>query len=209
MRVHPIEKIEKLKALRYQGYSINELVAKLDIPKTTVWYHIQGIELLPEHIARLHANQRDNSRNRKEVNIRIAHEKARHLLSGRHRDFAIALAMLYWGDGHKERCDFINTDGAMVKVYLWIMRNVFNVSNDNLMPTLRIFSGMDEKECLNYWSKITQLPKKRFRVRFNDGMTRGRSKYGLCRIVVREGGNILKLLHALIDQFIQEVNQKI
>ena len=57
MRVHSAEKIKELKRLRRKGLSINELVAKLSIPKTTVWHHIHNIKLSPKHIARLKARQ--------------------------------------------------------------------------------------------------------------------------------------------------------
>jgi hypothetical protein len=33
----------------------------------------------------------------------------------------------------------------------------------------------------------------------NDGGTRGRTKYGMCRVGVKKGGQFLKLMHALID----------
>ena len=45
MRVHPKNKIKKLKLLRRQGFSINELVSELNIPKTTVWHHIKEVKV--------------------------------------------------------------------------------------------------------------------------------------------------------------------
>lgn len=201
MRVHSVEKIEKLKELRSQGYSINELVEKLAMPKTTIWHHIHSIKLLPIYVSRIRSRQ-GGSRKRKEARIKEAEAKARIILSSRHREAMIALVMLYWGEGHKGRCDFINTDGNMISFYLQTLRNVFNIPNDGFMPTMRIFSGMDREECLSYWSKVTGFPKKQFKIRFNDGMTRGRSEHGMCRIIVRKGGNFLKIFYAIRKQFL-------
>lgn len=137
--------------------------------------------------------------------MKKADVRAESLLAGKHRDSAIAVAMLYWGEGHKKRCDFINTDGTMIRTYLWIMRNVFEIPDSGLVPTIRIFSGMDKEECLSYWARVTGFPKNKFRIRLNDGMTRGRSEHGMCRIVVKRGGDILKLIIALRERFVQTI----
>ena len=108
--------------------------------------------------------------------------------------------MLYWAEGSKKSCDFVNSDGRMINLCINILVKVFNISRDRLTPTIRIFSGMDRRVCLNYWSKITGLPKSRFFVRMNDGGMKSRTKHGMCRIMIRKGSNILKLVNSLIDQ---------
>lgn len=134
-----------------------------------------------------------------------AQERARELLQGADREKVVALAMLYWGEGHKKSCEFINSDGSMIRIYLGILRNVFEVPEHAIKPTMRIFTGMDRVECLSYWSRITGIPKDNFTVRFNDGGTRGRTKYGLCRITVRKGSQNLKIILAIIDQYKEEI----
>lgn len=205
MRVHASEKIEKLKSLRRKGYSINELVAELSIPKTTVWHHIQNVKILSKYTLILKA-KRGGSTKRYKENVKKAQEEAARLLKGPHRERVIALAMLYWGEGHKKKgCEFINSDGSMIRLYLKILRNVFKISEKEIKPTMRIFTGMDRIECLSYWSTVTGIPKQNFKIRFNDGGTRGRTKHGLCRIFLRNGSQTLKILHALIDQIKQEM----
>ncbi len=85
------------------------------------------------------------------------------------------------------------------------MRKIFNIPKKSIKPTLRIFSGMSEKECLNYWSRVTKIAKSEFIVRLNDGSSKGRTKYGMCRITIKRGGDTLKLLHSLIDQTSEEI----
>ncbi len=203
MRIHSIEKIKKLKTLRRRGYSINELVAKLSIPKTTVWHHIQGVRVLPKYNQIL-KSKRGGSTKRTEINWEKARERAHELLQSPHRELAIVMAMLYWGEGSKRRCELINSDGRIIQSYLLVLRRVLNVPEKNIKPILRIFSGMNKSECLRYWSKITNISSHRFTIRLNDGGTRGRTKYGMCRITIKKGGNFLKLIQSLINQFYKE-----
>jgi biotin operon repressor len=204
MRVHSLSKIEKLKRLRKHGHSINELVEELQIPKTTVWHHVQGVRILSKYVASLKA-KRGGSIKRKQNSIKLAKELAEKLLNGPDRELIIAFSMLYWGEGSKSTCEFINSDGRIIQVYLKILRKVFKIDEDLIKPTIRIFTGMSEIKSLNYWSKITDISKRKFRVRLNDGGTRGKTKYGMCRITVCKGAKTLKLIHSLIDQIYKEI----
>ena len=49
VRVHSSTKIRKLKQLRRRGYSLNELVKTLSIPKTTVWHHVKNVEIFKKY----------------------------------------------------------------------------------------------------------------------------------------------------------------
>ncbi|MBI4692309.1 MAG: hypothetical protein HY773_02630 [Candidatus Terrybacteria bacterium] len=203
MRVHSVEKIKEMKELRRHGYSINELVEKLSIPKTTIWHHVHSIHILPKYLPLLKA-KRGGSALRKQNNLKKAKEYAEELLSGPNRELAISIAMLYWAEGSKKACEFINSDGTMIRFYLKILRNIFKIPNENIKPTMRIFTGMNKKQCWNYWSQITGIPKKEFIIRFNDGGLKGKTKYGMCRITVRKGSNMLKLMYALIERILEE-----
>lgn len=206
MKIHSTKKILELKRLREQGYSINELVQKLAIPKTTVWHHIHAIPLTKDQLLTIKAKQ-GGSHNRKLKSLETAKITAQQLLLGPQRELIIALAMLYWAEGSKKVCEFINSDGNMIKLYLHVLRTSLKIPEEKIQPTLRIFSGMDENICLDYWSTVTNMSKDRFRVRLNDGSTsRGKTPYGMCRITVRKGHSSLKLIHSLIEQFYKEIN---
>ena len=130
------------------------------------------------------------------------------MLSGNFRELAIAVAMLYWAEGSKRACEFINSDGKMIQTYLFVLRNVLNVPEAFLHPTMRIFSGMNEKKCVSYWSRITKISKRNFTIRLNDGGKRGRTEYGMCRITVRKGQSFLKTINAIRDRFFDEIIQE-
>ncbi len=95
MYIHSMEKIKELKKLRKRGYSINELVIKLSVPKSTVWYHIHNIEIPQKYRSILRA-KRGGNKKRRQIKISQAAEHARILLDGPYRDLSIAIAMLYW-----------------------------------------------------------------------------------------------------------------
>lgn len=204
MRIHSDAKIEKLKELRKKGYSINELVRDLSIPKSTVWHHIQKVAVDPQYVLILKAKI-GGSRSRKEKNLKIAEELAKKMLNSPNREYLIILTMLYWAEGCKKACEFINSDGRMVDLYVKIMVKIFDIPKERIIPTIRIISSMNTKECLDYWSKITGLPKARFFVRINDGNTTSSTKYGMCRISIKKGSNTLKLIFSLIQQFYDQL----
>ena len=207
MRIHSIEKIKELKRLRKKGFSINELVTKLSIPKTTVWHHIHDVKVSQKYILIL-KGKRGGGAKRKRINLEKARKYAQKLLQSSTRELSIIIAMLYWGEGSKKRCEFINSDGRIIETYLIVLRDIFNIQEEFIKPTMRIYSGMNRKECLNYWSRITKIPKHKFIIRFNDGGTKGRTKYGMCRITVKKGGNVLKLIQSLIDQVFENIIKK-
>lgn len=199
MRIHSNRKIKQLRQLRRTGHSIHEIMDKLDMPKTTVWHHVQKVEVLSQYQTLL-KKKRGGGNKRKIANIEKAVKEASSLFSGTDRDLLIALAMLYWAEGSKGSPEFINSDGRMIFLYLQILRNVLNIPDESIHVTIRIFTGMDRGSCLKHWSQVTKISSKVFTVRLNDGGTRGRTEYGLCRIGVRKGGHFLKLMHALIDE---------
>ena len=86
-----------------------------------------------------------------------------------------------------------------------MLKDVFNISEEFIKPIMRVYSGMNRKECLNYWSRITGILKHKFVIRFNDGGAKGGTKYGMCRITVKKGSNVLKLIQSLIDQIFEQI----
>ena len=198
MKVHSEQTIQRLKFLRRKGYSIEALVRELSIPKTTVWHHIHNIKLSEKYRRILKSNQ-GGSRIKKERALQQAREEAQRLLKSLDKHLYISVACLYWAEGSKRRCEFINTDGQMIQFYLRILRRYFKVSEDRIQAVLRIFSNHDKKTCLDYWSKITGIPENKFQIFLNDGGTVGRG-YGMCRIVVLKGGYTLKLFQAIIEE---------
>jgi hypothetical protein len=199
MRKHAIGKIKELKEMRKKGYSIPQLVNYFSIPKTTIWHHIQNIKLPAEKMRHLRNAGGESSRFRKEQALAKADKEAKELLNSSDKYLYGIAASLYWAEGSKGRCELVNTDGEMIRLYLRVLRELLRISEDRIEPVLRIFSNHNKAQCLNYWSDITEIPKTRFTILVNDGGTSGRN-YGMCRIIIKKGGYVLKLFKAMIKE---------
>ena len=178
-------------------------MSELGIPKTTVWHHIRDVVVSPKYVTLL-KSKRGGSKKRKELNISQANIYSKRILKGNNRELAVIFAMLYWAEGTKKAFQFINSDGRMVALWLKVLRDVIGVSNNQMNLIIRIYTGMDKKLCLAYWSKITGFHKSKFIVRLNDGGKSGKVKHGMCRIEVKKSGNFLKLVLSMIDQICAE-----
>lgn len=171
---------------------------ELSLPKTTIWHHIHKIKL-PEKYKKILRSNQGGSKLKKERELVHAREEAKTLLNSPEKYLYTTVASLYWAEGSQRRCEFINTDGEMIKLYLKILRNYLKIPENKIEPVLRIFSNHKKTKCLNYWSEITKIPKNKFIIRVNDGGTNGRN-YGMCRIIIRKGGYTLKLFRAIINE---------
>lgn len=206
MRIHSLEKIEQLKKLRREGHSIEELVKLLSIPKTTIWHHIHDIKLPRKYILKLKANQ-GGSRLKKERDLIKAKNESKALLDNEHRYLVSLLAMLYWAEGNnKNGFSFVNTNAEMISMFLNILEKCFHIHKNQLLITVRYFTGMDRNKCLRHWSKITKIPKKQINMYYNDGGKRGRTEFGMCRIAVKKSGYLFKVIRSLIVDVSKEIN---
>src|ERR1051326_3543164 len=131
MKVHSDTKINQIKEMRKQGYSIGDIVLALSVPKTTVWHHIQHVKVEEPFKAAL-SSRRGGSAARSKREWEEAEFKARQILSGEHSKLAIAAAMLYWGEGGKKSCDIINTDPKLIQLYLKFLYHVLGLAPEQI-----------------------------------------------------------------------------
>ena len=81
---------------------------------------------------------------------------------------------LYWGEGYKKTIAIngrevsyhpvalANTDPKLIQIFLRFLREVCGVPESKLKASLRIYKHMNEKEVLNFWHRITNIPLKQF-----------------------------------------------
>ena len=189
----------KVKNLRKHGYSIPEISRVVGVSKSTALRYAKVIKILPRYRARWLA-RRNASKIISERNWLIAYKEAERTIKViTKRDISLVIASLYWGEGAKADLSFSNTDPNMIRVFMYAMRRVFNVPNDDFKISIRIYEDLDEYECIRFWSKIVGIPLKgRVSINVLKGSKLGKLKYGMCRIRIRRGGLILKRLSAII-----------
>lgn len=200
------DKILEIKTLRSNGYSLPEISRKLNIPKTTVFNYVQGVKILPEFIE-LWKMKRLGSRYLKNLKEQKAFEEAIELIDELSiKEIMLFIAALYWGEGSKKDFGLSNTDPDLIKVFINGLRKVFNVEEERLRISIRIFEDMDREECLNFWSKVVGVPKDKFiNVNVLYGKKKGKLQYGMCRVRVTKGGDLLKQIKAINKAFIQAI----
>lgn len=196
-RISP-EKIILIKNLRSRGWSLPEIHKKTGVSYGSVFRHIQNVQVLPKYKDSWYG-KRGGSRKRKQKLEMAAHDRAQDLVSSMsEKEKAIFLAALYWGEGGKTDFNFTNSDPEMVRVFVNGLRDIFGISQDEIRASIRIYEDLDSRTVLNYWSKITGIPVNEFiNVDILKGKKLGKLKYGLCRIRIKKGGNMLKYLLAI------------
>lgn len=74
--------------------------------------------------------------------------------------------MLYWGEGSKwdgeVTVDFANSDEKMIKLFLVFLRKVCGVREKKLRVFAYFYANQKINKNINYWSKVTRIPKNQF-----------------------------------------------
>ena len=178
---------EKALILRLQGYSYNEITAKLGTPKATLSDWFTSL-ILPESAQQrikkrvyegslkglLKKNQLQTHRAKQDsIQIRKAARKQIRKISK--SDLLLIGAALYWAEGDKRpvvkngkertfhKISFSNADPQMVRGFIKFLKNILQIPQSKIYASIRIFKHIPEKEALKYWQKVTGLPKENFR----------------------------------------------
>lgn len=196
------DKVLKIKNLRSLGYSLPEISKELEVPKTTVFRYIKDVQILPEFI-KLWEAKRAGSRYRKILKEEQAFSDGQRIVSNLSaKEKMLFACALYWGEGSKKDFGLSNTDPELIKSFINVLRNVFNIQNDRLRISIRIYEDLDRDRCLNFWSRIVGIEKEKFiNVNVLHGKKKGKLEYGMCRVRVLKGGDLLKQIKGINKAF--------
>lgn len=185
--------------LRQQQKSYNEISRILNISKSTlsIWFQNnaesqrikralsdKNNKLVAERIKRFaKANKEKWLKWREDAKIQ-AKKDFNKLFKNK---LFIAGLMLYWSEGDNKLGNpirFTNTDSRMVALYVKFLIQILNIPKEKLRSTLILYSDLSEKNCIEFWTKITKMPKIQFyKTQFIKGRhpTKRLSK-GICMI---------------------------
>ncbi len=206
-RITP-EKITLIKKLRAKGFSLPEIQRETGIGYGSVFRYIRSVQILPKY-QNTWLGKRGGSIKRKRIHELEAYQKAKRQVKGlNEKEKLIFLSALYWGEGGKTDFNFTNSDPEMIKVFVLGLKNILKVNQEEIKASIRIYDDIDMKIALNHWSKVTNIPVNEFvNVNVLKGKKSGKLKYGMCRIRIKKGGNMLKYLLAL-NKRVVELNSK-
>jgi len=191
--------ITKIKDLRSRGYSIPEISIQCRVSKSTSSRYAKNVKILPQYYQRW-LDRRNAGKIISERNWAIAQEKAKNLINDvSSRDLAIVASVLYWAEGSKRDFSFTNSDPKMIVVFVKILKSFFGVSNEDLKVSIRIYNDLNRQACLRFWSKVVEkkLLENNTSINVLQGKKDGKLQYGMCRIRVKKGGNLLKHMFSI------------
>lgn len=195
---------ERIYYLRRRGFSLNEIKAKIPVGYGTIFRYIQGVQILPKY-RKWWFGKRGGSRKRKKIAEYEAEKRAHKLikvLSVKER--TIFHCALYWAEGGKRDFNFTNTDPEMIKIFVDGLENIFGIPKSNFRVSIRIYEDLDKQKCLTYWAKIVGIAPENFvNIDVLKGKKSGKLAYGMCRVRIRKGGNMLKYMAALRKRMIE------
>lgn len=132
------------------------------------------------------------------------------------RDLLILGVGLYWGEGYKNgngEFGFTNSDPEMIKTFLSIIKNVYNISIDQLVFKISINKLFLNKiqEIEKYWFKITGVKKDQFtkttmiKSKLNKKYNEDKYK-GTLRIKVQKGEYLKRRILSSTHQLFKNIN---
>jgi transcriptional regulator with XRE-family HTH domain len=178
--MHP--KYQEVIKLRRQGKSYREIAKTAGVSKNSVSRRCKGLKLskaaqkilekksnYPKELFRKYNQLK--ARNVRSENQKIKKEAAKEIRPLSKYALKLIGATLYWGEGWKREnpgkyhgiC-FVNSDPNMVKLFLHFLREVIQVPEEKLGVNIRIHPNIDTPSVINFWSKVTKIPKERFHI---------------------------------------------
>jgi len=216
----------KEEAINYRkyGYSYNMISEKLGLAKSTLSYWLGEIPYKPnkEVIKRIKAGPikaAQNKQREKIATIKFIKRKAKKELGKlTKRDLWLLGIGLYIGEGRKfqEAIQLTNSDPETIKIASKWFREICDLKNENLKPSVHIYPDINTKAVINYWSKIIGVPKKQFGKtqiirRNNKSKKKRRSLHGTLHLHIKSCGQkrFGKNLHRRIMGWIEAALKQI
>ncbi|OGN09324.1 MAG: hypothetical protein A3C61_01570 [Candidatus Yanofskybacteria bacterium RIFCSPHIGHO2_02_FULL_39_10] len=88
------------------------------------------------------------------------------------RELMILGAALYWGEGYKnfnqKRVVYpyiclANSEPEMIITFIHFLEKILGITKDQIKVPVFIYPGMIPEEAINYWQKLTGIPRENFR----------------------------------------------
>lgn len=220
-------KPEALK-MRRQGLSIRAVENILGIPRSTLsgWY--RQIKLSIPQQKQLHKEWRaaltkarekavlwHNTQKAERLGIAVAHATStlRKLNTEQKEIIELTLAMLYWGEGNKTERGLVlgNSNPEILKFFMSGLKMVYGINPEKMRYELHIRSDQNPGQTINYWSRILDVSKNRFKGVYIDQRTIGKktyaSYYGVCVVSLYNVAIQRKLMY-LYQLYCQKIIQQ-
>ena len=207
--------------LRKEGYSYNYIIQYVPVSKSTLSDWLHGVAFTPnkhtlEVIGKARAASGLYKHGAKVKSLDKAEMQAKKdIQSLSKRDVMMLGLGIYIGEGGKTDglTRIINSNAKIIKFTLKWLQVSFGVKIKNIKVRLFIYPDNNEKECIEYWSKNTGIPKNQFfkstiDIRNNKNLSNhGKLPFGTAHVSIKSFGNKDHgvYLHRLIMAWINRV----
>lgn len=168
-------KLDKQKAilLRQKGFSYSQIKEKLGINKSTLSGWLSEMPLSEERIMELRdfspqriERYRNTMREKKDIRLKEVYDKvSKDIGIFSKREIFLLGLFLYWGEGTKaanSSTQLANTNPAMIKFFIkWL--ELLGVNKKDLKVKLHLYSDMNIKGSIAFWSKELKIPVSQFK----------------------------------------------
>ena len=192
---------QSLKRLRMLGFSIPEISWQSGISRSSVFRLVRNTAILPSYLERLKSRRNAAKIMSEQDRVRAERNASMRISTIGDDALAIMAASLYWAEGSKRDFSFCNSDPLMISTFLYVLRKVFQIGDESIVISIRIYEDLDRIQCLKFWSAITKIGLgKGTSVTVLKGSKAGKLPYGMCRVRIRKGGLLLKEFSAIINR---------
>ena len=190
---------EQIVRLRKIGHSLPEIARITRRGNSTIFPLVRYVIVEEPYLSILRAKQGGSKMRAENKWAHAAAEASQRVGTLSDRDKLLVLAALYWGEGNKTQLNLINSDPALIHVFVTCLK-ALGVRVSDLRISARIFSDMDREGVLKFWSTITSVPVSEFRgVEIIHGKEKGKLKYGMCRVRVKKSEAFFKAVMSMIE----------
>lgn len=160
----------KARMLRESGHSYNHISQAVNVSKSTLTLWLADIPYTPnsETIARIGSARAAAGKVKSKIkfeSIALAKKEAeRSLQSMTQRDLFMLGLGLYIGEGSKSglMTRFANSDPAAINLMIHWFTKALGVPKKNLRLRIHLYPDCNEKLSLQYWSRMTGVPRTQF-----------------------------------------------
>lgn len=213
------ERIAAIK-LREKGYSVNEIVEKIGVAKSSISMWVRNVPLSGKARTRLLTKIKlgqlvsaENKRKRIQEFIAGYRKEALAELETFSVDRVlgkIICSLLYWCEGAKSSFNgvrFINSDPKLIKTFLQLFRSSFNVDETKIRICLHLHEYHNLRKQIAFWSTVTAVPQNKFIRPFLKQHTgkRIRKDYPGCATIYYHSNAVARQLLATAETFLQKL----
>ena len=211
----------KATELRQAGLSIGNIAKTLSISKSTASLWVKHVPLPTELRAFLKKNELNGRikgqqimKAKRELKKKIIQKEAQQTIKNipkkNNELYQLYAAIIFWCEGNKKPLNCVNlanSDPKLIETFLLCLRKGFKIDEKKLHALIHLHDYHNEKKQLEFWSKVTKIPKNQFYNSYKKttNKIRKRKNYPGCLSLRYSNADLARKLTAIYHTFTQNL----